>query len=629
MKKIITAFALMATVLTPAHAAPRNPSWLSHAVFYQIYPSSFMDSNDDGIGDLRGIQSRLGYLKQLGITAIWLNPIFESGWFDGGYDVIDFYKVDPRFGSNSDLVSLVSAAHAEGLKVCLDLVAGHTSNRCAWFQQSATGASDDCPLALGTATSSSGMFEFWWKCFYEEVYRTSNVIQNIDKVPDMSESEKERDKAECCFLRAWAYARANAFWRGVPIYTEPVEYGKATKPRSSEEEVWKQVIDDCTAAINCASLPDKYSTSDANYGRVTKGAAYYLRGQAYLWLKDYAKAEGDFRAITKMGYSLYPDYKAMFKAANEKNDEYIFQYQYTDDSGLGNWLSQCFGNRVTVDNAWNNYIPNPKFVDSYTWANGKPFDMDEVIPGYSKMDPKKRSVYFLRDSLGQDTKALKDNYKKGYEQMKEYGSDMDKYLPYGNEARIKKVYEGRDPRMSYNFILPYSGYVGGCTANNYTYYLRWPYFGSDNSYPFDLRTDTNDKYYYMWRKFVIEGRESKTIWDSDIDIPVFRYAGAVLMRAEAHVRNGESGQADLDAIRRRVGMPSRPATLTNILRERRLELMWEGWRRNDLIRFGLFHKAYDIRPQLDGEASAYTTVFPIPAKVIDLNGNLKQNKGYK
>ena len=143
MKKIITAFALMATVLTPAHAAPRNPSWLSHAVFYQIYPSSFMDSNDDGIGDLRGIQSRLGYLKQLGITAIWLNPIFESGWFDGGYDVIDFYKVDPRFGSNSDLVSLVSAAHAEGLKVCLDLVAGHTSNRCAWFKQSATGGADD------------------------------------------------------------------------------------------------------------------------------------------------------------------------------------------------------------------------------------------------------------------------------------------------------------------------------------------------------------------------------------------------------------------------------------------------------------------------------------------------------
>lgn len=95
------------------------------------------------------------------------------------------------------------------------------------------------------------------------------------------------------------------------------------------------------------------------------------------------------------------------------------------------------------------------------------------------------------------------------------------------------------------------------------------------------------------------------------------------------MRNGESGQADLDAIRSRVGMPSRKATLTNILRERRMELMWEGWRRNDLIRYGLFNKAYDIRPQLDGEASGYTTVFPIPAKVLALNTKLEQNRGYK
>ena len=71
------------------------------------------------------------------MNAIWLNPIFESGWFDGGYDVIDYYKVDPRFGTNSDLVKLVNESHKRGIKVCLDLVAGHTSSECAWFKASA------------------------------------------------------------------------------------------------------------------------------------------------------------------------------------------------------------------------------------------------------------------------------------------------------------------------------------------------------------------------------------------------------------------------------------------------------------------------------------------------------------
>lgn len=143
MKRILTAVVMLAASLTVAQAEPHHPSWLSRAVFYQIYPSSYMDSDGDGIGDLRGIQSRLGYLKGLGINAIWLNPIFVSGWFDGGYDVIDFYRVDPRFGTNSDLVALVKAAHLTGIKVCLDLVAGHTSNRCPWFLESANGGVDD------------------------------------------------------------------------------------------------------------------------------------------------------------------------------------------------------------------------------------------------------------------------------------------------------------------------------------------------------------------------------------------------------------------------------------------------------------------------------------------------------
>ena len=116
--------------------AQPGPQWLNDALFYQIYPSSYMDTDGNGIGDLPGIASKLDYIKSIGVNAIWLNPVFESGWFDGGYDIINFYKIDPRFGTNTDLVNLVNEAHRRGIKVCLDLVAGHSSDKCEWFRQS-------------------------------------------------------------------------------------------------------------------------------------------------------------------------------------------------------------------------------------------------------------------------------------------------------------------------------------------------------------------------------------------------------------------------------------------------------------------------------------------------------------
>lgn len=117
----------------------KGPQWLQDAVIYQVYPSSFKDSDGNGIGDIPGVLSKMDYIASLGVTAIWFNPLFVSGWVDGGYDVIDFYKVDPRFGTNDDLVALVEAAHARGIKVMLDLVAGHTSDKHPWFLQSKQG----------------------------------------------------------------------------------------------------------------------------------------------------------------------------------------------------------------------------------------------------------------------------------------------------------------------------------------------------------------------------------------------------------------------------------------------------------------------------------------------------------
>lgn len=140
MKRIAIITAVFAlAVFTPVHAETSQPSWLSEAVVYQIYPSSFQDSDGNGIGDLPGITSRLEYIRSIGVTAVWMNPVFVSGWTDGGYDVIDFYKVDPRFGTNSDLVALVEKAHSLGMKVILDLVAGHSSDQCEWFIQASQG----------------------------------------------------------------------------------------------------------------------------------------------------------------------------------------------------------------------------------------------------------------------------------------------------------------------------------------------------------------------------------------------------------------------------------------------------------------------------------------------------------
>lgn len=138
MKRLTMFLGAVVALLSASATTPTGPKWLSDAVFYQIYPSSFQDSDGNGIGDLPGIISRLDYIQSLGVNALWLNPVYESGWFDGGYDIIDFYRIDPRFGTNSDMVRLIDEAHKRGLRVCLDLVAGHTSDRCRWFVESAT-----------------------------------------------------------------------------------------------------------------------------------------------------------------------------------------------------------------------------------------------------------------------------------------------------------------------------------------------------------------------------------------------------------------------------------------------------------------------------------------------------------
>ncbi|MDR2070250.1 MAG: hypothetical protein LBP81_02385 [Treponema sp.] len=112
------------------------PKWLEDAVFYEIYPQSFLDANGDGIGDFEGIIRKLDYIRDLGCNALWINPCFDSPFKDAGYDVRDYKKTAARYGTNDDLKRLFAEAHKRNIRVLLDLVPGHTSEEHPWFLES-------------------------------------------------------------------------------------------------------------------------------------------------------------------------------------------------------------------------------------------------------------------------------------------------------------------------------------------------------------------------------------------------------------------------------------------------------------------------------------------------------------
>ncbi|WP_119326481.1 glycoside hydrolase family 13 protein [Companilactobacillus musae] len=113
-----------------------NEEWWKNAVIYQVYPKSFLDTNNDGIGDLKGIDTKLNYLKELGVDALWISPIYLSPQIDNGYDIADYRKIDPMFGNNKDLEQLIKDAHRKNIRIIMDMVANHTSDKSVWFEES-------------------------------------------------------------------------------------------------------------------------------------------------------------------------------------------------------------------------------------------------------------------------------------------------------------------------------------------------------------------------------------------------------------------------------------------------------------------------------------------------------------
>lgn len=498
----------------------------------------------------------------------------------------------------------------------------------------------------GTIQPNDGSFLTYWKRFYEGINRANDVVNNIARTPDMTDELKARRVAECKFIRAYQYYYLNCLWGGVPVYLENLPVAQYTRGRTTQEGVWDMIVDDLTDCILCEHLPDKYASTSSDYGRITKGAAYTLRGKVYMWLKKYDLAEADFRKVGELGYALYNGtYADLFKLAQEKCNEMIFSIQMEEIAGNGNTFSYTYGNRMTAGGGNSSFFMNTRFVESYEWADGKPFDWNDVIPGYNEMNPKARSVYFLRDGLLASERTV----------MSTYGADMDQYLDSGNEARILTAYTGRDPRMAATVITPYSIYSGGFSGSAINYATRWP-FRSSNASPYDLQTNSNSHMLYSIRKFVTSGREYTNVGFNPVDVPVFRYADVLLSLAEAINEQGSNRYLEaipfVNMVRDRAGVaplnemgnPNVAVTnadqlRTRIRNERKWELAGEMQLYFDELRWGTWEAdkfaAGNGLLEVWGEP-VYTYIWggpsylkwAIPSSECEKNRNIEQNDGW-
>jgi alpha-glucosidase len=210
---------------TASPAAPASPSdWWQDAVVYQIYPRSFLDTDGDGVGDLPGIIDRLDYLRDLGVAAVWLSPIYPSPGLDVGYDVSDHSRVDPIFGTEADFDRLVAETHRRGMKLILDLVMNHTSDRHAWFEASRSSrdnpyadwylwrdpagyAADGTPLPPNNWVSFFGGSGWQWEPRRNQFYEHTFLVEQ----PDLNWRNPQVRQAIYDVMRFWLRRGVDGF----------------------------------------------------------------------------------------------------------------------------------------------------------------------------------------------------------------------------------------------------------------------------------------------------------------------------------------------------------------------------------------------------------------------------------
>ena len=476
-------------------------------------------------------------------------------------------------------------------------------------------------LYLGTYNDRSNEIQSRWQTMYDGIQRSNSFIRAISSMGVLTDEQKNAYIGEAKFLRALFYFTLMDLYGAVPYYDETtdlnVDYLNLKNPRCEVNELRGHILDDLEAAITY--LPVSYPESD--YGRATKGAAYALRGKVYLYNKDWQNAINDFEEIVynksnAYGYALDPDYAHIFKLYNgDKSPEMIFAIQNKSGVGTeyGMQLQALLGCRSAYGSCWNNSVPATTLVDMYEFKDGRPFNWDEIFPGYNNMTPDERKELLSVE-------------------MNDKGEVVG--LAKADTAKILDAYENRDPRLMATVIVPYSIYKGNIG-----------------------RVENKDLLFalsYLYRKFVVEydldGAISNRL-HTPFEFPLIRYADVLLMLSEAYNEMGQLDKAvvEFNKVRARVDMPglnsgpewmavtSQEQMRERIRKERAIELVCEGHRFSDLRRWGweVASKALNVDAvNIYGEL-IYEHVFterdmlwPIPGVEIERNKALTQNPGW-
>jgi len=498
-------------------------------------------------------------------------------------------------------------------------------------------------MFLATYTDRDGTIQAHWQTFYDGIHRVNTFIRSVKGMRGIITDEQINEYvAEAKFLRAMFYFSLTDLFGGVPYYDESTnvneEFMNLKQPRSSLEEVRAHILEDLDEAIKY--LPVEHAASE--YGRATKGAAYALRGKVHLYDKEWQSAINDFEEIVynksnNYGYALDDDYARVFKLYNgAKSPETVFSIQNKSGVGTeyGMQIQALMGCRGAYGSCWNNTVPSTQLVDMYEFKDGRPFNWDEIFPGYNAMTPEQRKALPVVEMDGSGTIVG---------------------LREADTAKILSAYTCRDPRLMATVIVPYSHYMGniGRTTNvDLIFALDHNLAGNANG-----GTIQNNAGWvsYLYRKFVTEGDQGGAISNrlhTPFAFPLIRFADVLLMLSEAYNEAGQLDKAvtEFNKVRARVGMPglnSGPAWMVvsnkeqmaeRIRKERAVEFAGEGLRFSDLRRWGyeIAHKTLNNVDAVNiyGEP-IYTHLFterdmlwPIPGVERERNKELTQNPGW-